>query len=108
MYTLVLLGIGHVLVALAATIFIRLLHRQPNLLARRERIFELNSRPMRIEANETELAASIAEVAIIDKRIEKTDAKLADALPLDDPPSTVPSLPLWSNPRSAWSRRRFR
>jgi hypothetical protein len=31
----------------------------------------------------------MAEVAVIDKRIERTDAKLADALPLADPPSTM-------------------
>ncbi len=89
MLTLALFGAGHVLVAVIATLFIRLLNRQPDLLPRRERIFELNSRPMRIEAGEAELAASNAEVAVIDKRIERTDAKLADALPLDDPPSTM-------------------
>jgi hypothetical protein len=44
---------------------------------------------MRIEAGEAELAASTAEVAVIDKRIERTDTKLADAVPLDDPPSTM-------------------
>jgi hypothetical protein len=44
---------------------------------------------MRIEAGEAELTASTAEVAVIDKRIERTDTKLADAVPLDDPPSTM-------------------
>ncbi len=39
---------------------------------------------MRIEAGEAELAASTAEVAVIDKRIERTDTKLADAVPLVD------------------------
>jgi len=89
MLTLGLFGVGHLLVAVVATLFIRLLHRQPNLLARREAIFELNSRPMRIEAAQAELVTSKAEAAALDKRIARADAKIADALPLDDPPSTV-------------------
>ena len=44
---------------------------------------------MRIEAAQTELVASKAEAAVISKRVERTDAKVAAALPLDDPPSTV-------------------
>jgi len=89
MVTLTLFGAGHLLVIVVATLFIRFLHRQPNLLARREGIFELNSRPMRIEAAQTELVASKAEAAVLDKRIARADTKIADALPLDDPPSTV-------------------
>lgn len=89
MLTLTLFGAGHLLVTVVATLFIRFLHRQPNLLARRESIFELNSRPMRIEAAQAELVTSKAEVAVLDKRIARANAKIADALPLDDPPSTV-------------------
>jgi hypothetical protein len=89
MLTLTLFVAGHLLVALIATLFIRFLRRQPNLLARRESVFELNSRPMRIEAAQTELARSMAEAEVIDKRIERADVRIADALPLDDPPSTV-------------------
>jgi hypothetical protein len=44
---------------------------------------------MRIEAAQAELVTSKAEAAALDKRIARADAKIADALPLDDPPSTV-------------------
>lgn len=89
MMTLLLFGAGHLMVAVFAFIFIRILRRQPDLLARRESIFELNSKPVRIEAGEAELAAARTEAAGIDRRIAETKTKIADAVPLDDPPSTM-------------------
>src|SRR5581483_4471665 len=86
MMILALFLVGHLLVVLVATIFIRLMNRQPDLLARRGSIFELNSRPMRIEAGEAELVTAGAEATALDKRIERSDSKIADTLPLDDLP----------------------
>lgn len=89
MLGLVLFGVGHLLVVLVVTLSGRLLRRQPDLQARRNSIFELNSRPMRIEAAESELSASRAEAAVIDKRIIQLDAKIADTVPLEDSPFTT-------------------
>jgi hypothetical protein len=89
MMTLLLFGAGHLMVVVIAFLFIRILRRQPDLLARRESIFELNSKPVRIEAGEAELAAARTEAAGIDRCIAETKTKIADAVPLDDPPSTM-------------------
>lgn len=89
MLTLLLFGAGHLVVAVVAFLFIRILHRQPDLLARRESIFELNSKPIRIEAGEAELATAKAEAGVIDGRTEDTKNKIADGVPLDDPQSTM-------------------
>src|SRR5690242_4092427 len=89
MLTLALFGAAHVLVAVVATLVVRFLNRQPDLAGRRESVFELNSKTERIEAGEAELAASKTERTGIHKQIKATEDKIADAVPLDDSPSTM-------------------
>jgi hypothetical protein len=69
---------GHMLVAIMACLFYQLLRREPNLLARREAIFELNHRPERIEAGEAELTASRGELKSLDRRAGEIQAVLVD------------------------------
>jgi hypothetical protein len=79
---------GHMVVLIVAFLFFRLLRREPNLLARREAIFELNHRPVRIEAGESERTASITEAAALDRRAEEVRRAVVDRVPLNDPPLT--------------------
>ena len=65
---------GHLVVVVVAYLFFRMLRREPNLPARREAVFELNHRPVRIEAGEAERAASVSEAATVDRRTGEREA----------------------------------
>ena len=79
---------GHLIVVIVAYLFFRMLRREPDLLTRREAVFELNHRPVRIEAGEAERAASLSEAAAVDRRIEEVRQAVVDRVPLNDPPLT--------------------
>jgi len=86
--TLLLYCAGHLVILVIALIFVRMLRREPNFVARRQAIFELNSKPVRIEAGEAELAASRAELKEVDRRTNDVERRINECVPLDDPPST--------------------
>lgn len=79
---------GNVVVGLTTYIFFLLLRRDPNLVARREAIFEMNHRAVRVEAGEAELAASRTELTTLERRTQEVQGAIADRVPLDDPPMT--------------------
>ena len=79
---------GNVVVGLTTYIFFLFLRRDPNLVARREAIFEMNHRAVRVEAGEAELAASRTELTALERRTQEVQGAIADRLPLDDPPMT--------------------
>jgi hypothetical protein len=80
---------GHLVVVVVAYFFFRMLRREPNLPARREAVFELNHRPVRIEAGEAERAASVSEAATVDRRTGEVRQAVVDRVPLNDPPLTM-------------------
>jgi hypothetical protein len=85
---LLLFVAGNVVVGVAAYVFYLFLRREPNLVARREAIFEMNHRSVRVEAGEAELAASRTEMAGLKQRGQEVKDAIVDRVPLDDPPTT--------------------
>ncbi|MEQ1871822.1 MAG: hypothetical protein ABL961_17530, partial [Vicinamibacterales bacterium] len=79
---------GHLAVVVVAYFFLRMLRREPNLPARREAVFELNHRPVRLEAGEAERAASVSEAAALDRQTDEVRQAVVDRVPLNDPPLT--------------------
>lgn len=80
--------LGHIVLFVTVRVLGRFLRREPNLLARRDAVFELNHRPARVEAGEGELATSRLEAAGLERRAKEVQAAVMDRVPLDDPPTT--------------------
>jgi hypothetical protein len=81
--------LGHAVVLVLAFVSLRFLRREPALANRRDAIFELNSKPARIEAGQAELVASTGEVHKLDRDIHQVQDKIDTYVQLDDPPSTT-------------------
>jgi hypothetical protein len=85
---LALFGAGNIVVFLVTWFVRRVLRHEPNLAARRDGVFEINQKPMRIEAAQSELAGSKVERTDVQQRAEKRRESITLRVPLDDPPST--------------------
>jgi hypothetical protein len=68
--------VGHAVVLVLAFVSLRVLRREPALASRRDAIFELNSKPARIEAGQAELVASTGEVHKLDRDIHQVRDKI--------------------------------
>lgn len=81
--------VGHALVVVVALVCFKYIRREPNLVARRDAVFELNSKPARIEAGQAELSTSKSDLQRLDHLIAQVRDKIDTYVRLDDPPSTL-------------------
>src|SRR5579859_7686591 len=81
--------VGHALVLIVARLTWTYLRREPALEPRRAGVFELNSKPARIEAGQAELATARGELQEVDREIGEVRETIDTYVRLDDPPSTT-------------------